>query len=165
MLPSNDRHSATGPASMLVHCRPRGQSGRRSWLVGQPPSRKCRMNVREWRIAASDNAPSGPATGFQAGVFSHYAVFAPSYHPRERRTIWTTDSMTGTSTRTPTTVASAAPDWNPNSAIAVATASWRRAKAGATGRRSDFHPVLIEPFLLEIQRLVSATWVDASSVH
>ena len=29
--------------------------------------------------------------------------------------------MTGTSTRTPTTVASAAPDWKPNSAIAVAT--------------------------------------------
>ena len=33
-----------------------------------------------------------------------------SYHPRVRSTICTTESMTGTSTRTPTTVASAAPD-------------------------------------------------------
>ena len=33
-----------------------------------------------------------------------------SYQPRERRTICTTDSITGTSTSTPTTVASAAPD-------------------------------------------------------
>ena len=33
-----------------------------------------------------------------------------SYQPRERRTIRTTDSITGTSTSTPTTVASAAPD-------------------------------------------------------
>jgi hypothetical protein len=31
--------------------------------------------------------------------------------------------MTGTSTSTPTTVASAAPDWKPKSAIAAATAS------------------------------------------
>jgi hypothetical protein len=35
----------------------------------------------------------------------------------------TTESMTGTSTNTPTTVASAAPDWKPKSAIAAATAS------------------------------------------
>lgn len=34
--------------------------------------------------------------------------------------------MTGTSTSTPTTVASAAPDWKPNSAIAVATASSKK---------------------------------------
>ena len=33
-----------------------------------------------------------------------------SYHGHERRTMCTTDSMTGTSTSTPTTVASAAPD-------------------------------------------------------
>src|SRR5690242_9209049 len=33
-----------------------------------------------------------------------------SYHPRVRNTIRTTESMTGTSTSTPTTVASAAPD-------------------------------------------------------
>ncbi len=34
--------------------------------------------------------------------------------------------MTGTSTSTPTTVASAAPDWNPNRTIAVATASSKK---------------------------------------
>ena len=49
-----------------------------------------------------------------------------SYHPRERRTRWTTESMTGTSTSTPTTVASAAPDWKPKRAIAVATASSKK---------------------------------------
>src|SRR4051794_16011851 len=46
-----------------------------------------------------------------------------SYQRRERRTMRTTESMTGTSTSTPTTVASAAPDWKPNRTIAVATAS------------------------------------------
>lgn len=35
-------------------------------------------------------------------------------------------SITGTSTRTPTTVARAAPDWSPNSAMAVATASSKK---------------------------------------
>ncbi len=34
--------------------------------------------------------------------------------------------MTGTSISTPTTVASAAPDWKPNSAMAVATASSKK---------------------------------------
>jgi hypothetical protein len=34
--------------------------------------------------------------------------------------------MTGTSTSTPTTVASAAPDWNPNRTIAVATANSKK---------------------------------------
>ena len=42
---------------------------------------------------------------------------ARSYRPRERRTRWTTDSMTGTSTNTPTTVESATPDWKPKKAI------------------------------------------------
>ena len=37
-----------------------------------------------------------------------------------------TDSMTGTSTRTPTTVASAAPESAPNSVIATATASSKK---------------------------------------
>src|SRR5665213_3544029 len=37
-----------------------------------------------------------------------------------------TDNMTGTSTKTPTTVANAAPDSGPNSAIAVATASSKK---------------------------------------
>jgi hypothetical protein len=40
--------------------------------------------------------------------------------------ILTTESITGTSTRTPTTVASAAPDSKPNRPIAVATASSKK---------------------------------------
>ena len=49
-----------------------------------------------------------------------------SYQPLERFTIHTTDSMTGTSMRTPTTVASAAPELNPNRLIAAATASSKK---------------------------------------
>jgi len=41
-------------------------------------------------------------------------------------TILTTESITGTSTRTPTTVASTAPDSNPNRLIAAATASSKK---------------------------------------
>src|SRR5689334_8219710 len=41
------------------------------------------------------------------------AWFPRSYHARARRTIRTTDSMTGTSTSTPTTVTSAAMAWRP----------------------------------------------------
>jgi hypothetical protein len=41
-------------------------------------------------------------------------------------TIFTTDSMTGTSINTPTTVASAAPDEKPNRLIATATASSKK---------------------------------------
>ena len=42
--------------------------------------------------------------------FGRWSLTPRSYHPLERRTIDTTDSITGTSTSTPTTVASAAPD-------------------------------------------------------
>ncbi len=49
-----------------------------------------------------------------------------SYQGRDAFTIRTTDSITGTSTSTPTTVASAAPDWKPNSAMAVATANSKK---------------------------------------
>ncbi len=52
-----------------------------------------------------------------------------SYQGRVRRTIRTTDSITGTSTSTPTTVARAAPAWKPNSAMAVATASSKKLDA------------------------------------
>ena len=41
-------------------------------------------------------------------------------------TIHTTDSMTGTSIKTPTTVASAAPDSKPKRLIAAATASSKK---------------------------------------
>src|SRR6476659_10975443 len=51
-----------------------------------------------------------------------------------------TDSITGTSTRTPTTVASAAPDSGPNSAIAVATASSKKllAPISAPGAATEY---------------------------
>lgn len=45
---------------------------------------------------------------------------------RVRFAIATSDSMTGTSTRTPTTVASAAPEFKPNSEIATATANSKK---------------------------------------
>ena len=38
----------------------------------------------------------------------------------------TSDNITGTSTKTPTTVASAAPEFNPNSEIATATANSKK---------------------------------------
>src|SRR6266702_3412807 len=51
------------------------------------------------------------------------------YHCRDRLTIATTESITGTSTSTPTTVANAAPDSNPNRLIAAATASSKKLDA------------------------------------
>jgi hypothetical protein len=49
-----------------------------------------------------------------------------SYQSFVAFTIFTTDSITGTSTKTPTTVASAAPDAKPNKLIAAATASSKK---------------------------------------
>src|ERR1700688_39555 len=51
-----------------------------------------------------------------------------------------TESITGTSTSTPTTVASAAPDSGPNSAIAVATASSKKllAPINAPGAATEY---------------------------
>ena len=43
-------------------------------------------------------------------VFTAMGLPACSYHPLDRLTIFTTSSMTGTSMRTPTTVANAAPE-------------------------------------------------------
>ncbi len=63
-----------------------------------------------------ETVSSGPAyaTGAGFGVLAQAARFSRfhprSYQPRERRTMWTTDSITGTSTSTPTTVDRAAPD-------------------------------------------------------
>lgn len=52
-----------------------------------------------------------------------------SYQPRLAFTIATTDSMTGTSTNTPTTVASVAPESRPKSEMAAATASSKKLEA------------------------------------
>jgi len=49
-----------------------------------------------------------------------------SYQDLLALVIFTTESMTGTSTSTPTTVARAAPDSKPNSTMAVATASSKK---------------------------------------
>ena len=49
-----------------------------------------------------------------------------SYQPRVLFTILTTDSITGTSISTPTTVASAAPELKPNRLMAAATASSKK---------------------------------------
>ena len=62
-----------------------------------------------------------------------------SYQGRLARTRRTTVSITGTSTRTPTTVASAAPDWNPNSAMAVATASSKKFEAPISAEGPAMH--------------------------
>ncbi|MNY81915.1 hypothetical protein D3C86_2237350 [compost metagenome] len=47
----------------------------------------------------------------------------------DRFTIQTTESITGTSISTPTTVARAAPDWKPNRLMAAATASSKKFEA------------------------------------
>jgi hypothetical protein len=48
------------------------------------------------------------------------------FSPRGRLANATSDSMTGTSTRTPTTVARAAPESSPNTLMATATASSKK---------------------------------------
>ena len=70
---------------------------------------------------------------------------ARSYQRRERRTIWTTESITGTSISTPTTVASAAPDWKPNRAMAVATASSKKLLAPISAEGPATHHSTAEP--------------------
>jgi hypothetical protein len=68
--------------------------------------------------SARSHSASAASSGFGAqhtpcGVFggtAAYAVAPRSYQPRDPFTILTTDSMTGTSISTPTTVARAAPD-------------------------------------------------------
>ena len=56
----------------------------------------------------------------------HGSVPERSYHPFVRLTIRTTESITGTSTNTQTTVARAAPERIPKTLIAVATASSKK---------------------------------------
>src|SRR5690606_36214423 len=60
---------------------------------------------------------------FRHGVLSQAGFCPASYQACERLTTATTASITGTSMSTPTTVASAAPDWKPNRLMAAATAS------------------------------------------
>jgi hypothetical protein len=70
---------------------------------------------------------------------SGHADAPASYQARLRFTIATTESITGTSTRTPTTVASAAPEWTPNSEIAAATASSKKFDAPISAAGAATH--------------------------
>ena len=69
-------------------------------------------------------------------------VAPASYQPRVAFTILTTESMTGTSIRTPTTVASAAPELNPNRLIAAATASSKKFEAPISAEGSMQHAIM-----------------------
>ncbi len=55
--------------------------------------------------------------------------YLASYQDWDAFATRTTSSITGTSISTPTTVASAAPEWNPNRLIAAATASSKKLDA------------------------------------
>src|SRR5208283_2845928 len=111
-------------------------------------------NARRWRgsglsgmpHACSMNEATEGATGDGAMHFLRRAIrrrighwpwagdasdraadLAPiSYQPFDRLTIQTTDSITGTSMSTPTTVASAAPELKPNRLMAAATANSKK---------------------------------------
>src|SRR3546814_2959841 len=74
------------------------------------------------------------------GADHDHAAAPRSYQPRDRFTIATTESITGTSTSTPTTVASAAPDFRPNSDIAAATASSKKFDAPISAAGAATHP-------------------------
>ena len=69
---------------------------------------------RRWQVCPH----SCPCSAFELAE----AVSA-SYQLRDAFTIFTTDSITGTSTNTPTTVASAAPEFSPKRLMAAATAN------------------------------------------
>lgn len=68
-------------------------------------------------VSPEGQLPSWPLFFHAAGV---------SYHWRERFTTRTTNSMTGTSMSTPTTVARAAPELKPKMLMAAATASSKK---------------------------------------
>src|SRR5450755_188008 len=91
--------------------------------------RRCKFLVEPNNIAGRPTRAVRPRNRHQlpAGVGSARAMrLGRSYQSLERLTMATTDSMTGTSTSTPTTVANAAPDSSPNRLIAVATASSKK---------------------------------------
>ncbi|AIQ90690.1 protein of unassigned function [Methylobacterium oryzae CBMB20] len=104
-----------------------GFAGRSRWrsvrASGRPGDRLGRQG-HAWRDAGSKD-------GFRR---------APrAYSPWLRFTTHTTESITGTSISTPTTVAGAAPELKPNRLIAAATASSKKfgAPIGAENRRDE----------------------------
>lgn len=82
------------------------------WMQGEDG----RLRVRRWLTRGWKLAGRGEL------ALLRWTAAPCSYQPRLALTIFTTDSMTGTSISTPTTVASAAPDSKPNKLIAAATA-------------------------------------------
>jgi hypothetical protein len=85
------------------------------------------------------------AGGISGAEYQHFSFWHGENQWRVRLHAAQTESMTGTSTKTPTTVANAAPDCGPNSAMAVATASSKKllapisAPGAATPRRLPSH--------------------------
>ena len=85
--------------------------------------------VAVWRSFPSSASWAGPMPQ-PARVASRRCLPAPaSYQRSDRLTMATTESITGTSISTPTTVASAAPEPKPKRLIAVATASSKKFEA------------------------------------
>src|SRR5690606_23611483 len=86
-----------------------------------------RSGWRRQAVLASDFRAA-----LQGGFFFSHPQCQPAFSWRASYqgllafTIRTTDNITGTSTSTPTTVASAAPECTPNTATAVATASSKK---------------------------------------
>src|SRR3989337_994744 len=92
-----------------------------------PVQRKRTLNGVIILLASSGWPPRMiPQQRPQRQVTFLFHAAAASYQPRERFTMCTTESITGTSTSTPTTVASAAPELRPKSVIAAATASSKK---------------------------------------
>ncbi len=92
-------------------------------LVGaKRPSSSRRLNGRDGRKAAQ-SARLRYSPEAEGLPFGETSLPCRSCHLRDRFTKATTESITGTSTSTPTTVARAAPELMPNSEIAGATAS------------------------------------------
>jgi hypothetical protein len=77
----------------------------------------------ELRLGRLDDGLSRPELPRFLGRFDgarRFTAGPASYQPRVLFTIFTTDSITGTSMRTPTTVASAAPELKPKRLMAAA---------------------------------------------
>src|SRR5690606_38636562 len=90
------------------------------FFTARADHRKCVAGGAACRVVINRDAHS-------AGPFIFVVTRLPrSYQPLERFTIHTTESMTGTSTSTPTTVARAAPELKPNRLMAAATASSKK---------------------------------------
>ena len=80
----------------------------------------------------------------QSAIGRNARPYRPANHPCVRLAKATSDSITGTSTSTPTTVANAAPEFRPNRLIATATASSKKFEVpisaqGAAMLKGVFH--------------------------